>query len=395
VSNAQLDDAPPREFPPDEAYADEPPAQSAVVVPMPAKRAAPTNSKVTAPASDETRTGKKSEIGPLALLWFATLNEVRHQEYLVKGLLLAQTLFVVFGESNSGKTFWVLDLCLALASRRDWHGRKTKGGLVLYVALEGASSVRTRVAAYRKANPDVQGVPFAIIPEAIDLLDNASVDRLIASARAAQSECGEPVVAIIFDTFARSMPGGDENSAQDVGTVVAAADRIRTELSCAVGFIHHAGKDPSKGARGSSALRAACDTEILIEGQTGPRTATVTKQRDLVCGEKFGFTLKTVDLGADPEGDRVTSCVLEHADVIATTRQRVSSKNQSAILSAMQEFHREHPDRDGLISSIDLRAIGNAQGLTRSRVREAVEGLERYGWVRQAAAGVRFIPEEA
>jgi DNA-binding IclR family transcriptional regulator len=60
----------------------------------------------------------------------------------------------------------------------------------------------------------------------------------------------------------------------------------------------------------------------------------------------------------------------------------------------MQEFHREHPDRDGLISSIDLRAIGKAQGLTRSRVREAVEGLERYGWVRQAAGGVRFISEE-
>jgi RecA-family ATPase len=93
-------------------------------------------------------------------------------------------------------------------------------------------------------------------------------------------------VLVIIDTFARAIPGGNENDALDVGIAVAGADRIRAETGAAVGFVHHAGKDPTKGARSSSALRAATDTEIKIEGITGTRTATVTKQRDLESGRR-------------------------------------------------------------------------------------------------------------
>ena len=48
-------------------------------------------------------------------------------------------------------------------------------------------------------------------------------------------------------------------------------------------IVHHSGKDTSRGARGSSALRGACDTEIELEVDEGSgiRTALSTKQRDL------------------------------------------------------------------------------------------------------------------
>jgi hypothetical protein len=381
--NAQLDDAPP--FPPDEAYFDEPALQSASVVPL----------KREAPAEPEKRTGEKvPEIGPLAVLWFATLNEIRHHDHLVKGLLLAQTLFVVFGESNSGKTFWVLDLCLALASRRLWRGRKTKGGLVIYVALEGAASVKMRVTAYRKANPDVPAsTPFAIFTESFDLLDRASVDRLIARARAAQSECGEPIVAIIFDTFARSMPGGDENSAQDVGMVVASGDRIRTELKCAVGFIHHAGKDPTKGARGSSALRAACDTEILIEGQSGPRTVTFSKQRDLEPDKAMSFELIPLPVGVDPDDDtEVFSCVVQHMTDVAPQpapspqSRQGSGKNQQLALGAITEWARTITAQ--VIGSDELASLLKAQGIAdRKRRHEMIKHLVDVGVLTPSVGG--------
>src|SRR5690349_20075029 len=136
---------------------------------------------------------KKTDAGVpvLALLWFASLNQVTHQPQLVKNLLILGTLFVVFGESNSGKTFWLLDLELAIAGGGFGGGRRTARGLVIYVAGEGAASVRARVAAYRMAHPEISGgLPFAIIPQAVDFLSVESVAALVETIRAAQSECG-------------------------------------------------------------------------------------------------------------------------------------------------------------------------------------------------------------
>ena len=44
---------------------------------------------------------------------------------------------------------------------------------------------------------------------------------------------------IIFDTLARCMVGGDENSPLDMGRAVAAADRVRVETGAAVLLVHH------------------------------------------------------------------------------------------------------------------------------------------------------------
>jgi hypothetical protein len=333
---------------------------------------------------------------PMNVLWYAALNGVVHQPQVVKGLIVAGSLFVIYGESNSGKTFLILDLALAIAAGKPWHGRRTKRGLVVYVAGEGAASVRSRVAAFRREHADVEaGIPFCIVPQPVDFLSAASVDTLIGTIRAAEVECREKAVLVVIDTFARAIPGGNENDAKDVGIAVAAADRLRAETGAAVGFIHHAGKDPTKGARGSSALRAATDTEILIEGQAGPRTATVTKQRDLVSGERFGFTLRAVDLGTDADGDPVSSCVVDQSDAPArNSARKIGGKNQTALLAALQERHRVLPEKQGLVSTIELREIAKAQGLQRARAKEAVDGLLGYGWLMNAVGGYRFIPDE-
>ena len=54
-------------------------------------------------------------VAPLKLVWFEALDEAVQQQQLVKDLLIAGTLCVIYGESNSGKTFFVLDLALAIA----------------------------------------------------------------------------------------------------------------------------------------------------------------------------------------------------------------------------------------------------------------------------------------
>jgi hypothetical protein len=333
----------------------------------------------------------------LALVWFATLNGVAHQEQIVKRLLLAGSLFVVFGESNSGKTFWVLDLALAIAAGLEWRGRPTRKGLVVYVAGEGAASVRARVAAYRTAHPEISdGLPFAIIPQAVDFLNPEAVSTLIETIRAAESKCGEKCVMVIIDTFARAMAGGDENSAKDVGFAVAGADRIRAEIGCCVGFVHHCGKDNSKGARGSSALRAATDTEVLIEGQNGPRTATVTKQRDLETGEPMPFELLSVQIGTDPDdGLPITSCIVKHADAEAQPFQanvQVRGKAQRQLIAAVRA--RTQSDAQRVWSLFDLRHLGKELGMTKSTARSAVDAIVSTPYFHSTAGGYRFTDGE-
>jgi hypothetical protein len=334
-----------------------------------------------------------------ALVWFASLKRVaRHHDHLVKDLLSAGSLFVIYGESGSGKTFFVLDLILAVARGALWRGRQCRKGLVVYVALEGARSVRARVAAYRIANPDVHGgLPFVIISEAVDFLDHASVDTLIDTIRAAETECGEKASLVVIDTFARAVAGGDENSAMDVGLAVAGADRIRTDTGACVGFVHHCGKDSSKGARGSSALRAAVDTEILIENANGERCAIVSKQRDLESGQRMPFELVLVDVPIEtapeePEDDTVlSSCVVKHIKEELSSAPQIREfrgKAQRQLLAALRARVVTDPER--IWSLMDLRQVGRETGMSKATARSAVDALTTSPYMRPTLGGYRF-----
>lgn len=367
------------ELPPVEAYADEP--------------AAHTNGSQPSSAAP-----RPVSVPLLGLLWFATLRDAVHQEQIVKNLLLAGSLFVVFGESNSGKTFWVLDLCLAIAAGKPWRGRTTRRGLVVYIAGEGANSVRSRVAAYRAANPEIgDGLPFAIVPQAVDFMNPGSVLTLIETVQAAEAECGEKAALLIIDTFARAIPGANENDAADVGTAVAHADALRMRLGCCVGFVHHAGKDPTKGARGSSALRAATDTEILIEGLTGPRTATVTKQRDLEAGAPMPFDLVAVEIGMDPDdGQPVTSCVVKHVEADerpAPVTVQLRGKAQRQLVAALRARSKDDADRIWRLD--EMREVGRELGQSKSTARYAVDALVTTSYLQPVAfGGYKFVDGE-
>lgn len=333
------------------------------------------------------------EVLTFAVLWYATMIGVTHREQLVKGVLHVGSFFVVFGESNSGKTFWILDLALAIAAGSPWRGLRTRRGLVIYVAGEGAASVRTRVAAYRKSHPEVAGgLPFAIVPCAVDFLSAEAVAGLIATIQAAESESGEKVGLVIVDTLARAMPGGDENTSQDMGGAVASADRIRAETGAALGFVHHAGKDPTRGARGSSSLRAATDTEILIEGVSGPRTATVSKQRDMESGQRMTFELLPVEVGTDLEdGTPVTSCVVRHIETEPASSPAVREfrgKAQRQYLAALRARSQTEPER--IWSLLDLRQVGREAGMSKSTARSVVDTLVFTRYMKASAFGYRF-----
>ncbi|MDQ1198828.1 helicase RepA family protein [Agrobacterium sp. SORGH_AS 787] len=264
--------------------------------------------------------------------WFDDLSPVLTSLFLIKEMLDRGTMSVVYGPSNSGKTFFSLDIAYHVAARSTWRGRRISGGTVLYLAAEGGRGINNRISALRLAHSDTR-VPLAIRSAGLDLLHpEADVQRVIDLA----NEIG-PVAMIVIDTLSRVLAGGDENGPVDMTAFVGNVDRIRQATGAHIMIVHHTGKDAARGARGHSSLRAATDTEIEISADagTGMRTATVQKQRDYSGGQEFHFQLESVELGHDQDGDPVRSCIVvdvEQPDA-STGRKKISPADQEALRS--------------------------------------------------------------
>jgi hypothetical protein len=145
-------------------------------------------------------------------------------------------------------------------------------------------------------------------------------------------------VLIVVDTLARSMGDGDENTAKDAAMFVRNCDLIREATGAHVMVIHHTGKDEERGARGSSALRAAVDTEILVGAD---HRISSKKQRDMMAPADLHFTLRSVSLGTDEDGDPVTSAVVDAAEKPAKQSKPLKGRDEVA-MNALNEALREH-----------------------------------------------------
>jgi len=295
---------------------------------------------IGAEPSAQTDTGKDRKKSDLE--WFDDVQLLSSSNYLIKGFLDQEAVSVVYGPSNSGKTFFVLDLAYHLAAGIEWRKRKVKKCAVLYLAAEGGRGIVARIVALRN-HTGATGIPFAVRRGGLDLLRNENdLKSIVEYAREAQEKAPDAPLVIVVDTLSRVMAGGDENGPVDMTQFVANMDAIRALTGAHICIVHHSGKDAARGARGHSSLRAAVDTEIEIappaDGDT-IRTATDSKQREHESDRVFPFALKLVELGFDEEGDPISTCVIEHMDESAAPkRQKPLGKNQKKLLEAFDQM---------------------------------------------------------
>lgn len=257
---------------------------------------------------------RKVRPGAIRLSEFAK-SESRGAGYVVKGLLQRRSYAAVYGAPGEGKTFVALDMAYHVAAGKPWMEKKVHAGPVLYLAFEGTGGLVKRAQALRQRYGE-DDVPLFISGAAFDLRapeGRAALGEVLADLPA------KPVL-IAVDTFARALMGGDENSAQDVGAFNSAVAALIESTGACVCIIHHSGKDKTKGARGSSALLGALDTEIEVDSGN----ITATKQRDVEAGEPIGFKLVPMVVGVDDDGDEQTSCVVEGSAAAPQKRTRLS-----------------------------------------------------------------------
>ncbi len=270
------------------------------------------------------------------------LGEVAFDDELVEGVVSRNSMGVVFGESNSAKTFFMVELAASVSNGEECLGHRTVQGLVVYLATEAAGSVKMRFAARQKHT----GTPLPrviVVQSPINLFDGtADVEAVLQLIEALQAEAQAKVELIIGDTMARISAGANENSGEDMGVVLKNADAIRAATGASFLWVHHCGKDQARGARGWSGIRAAIDTEIEItaDDATGIRTAEITKQRDLTTkGLRIGFQLMPVPMGFNRWGSERTSAVVIPA---AAGDKPTRAKRPSEIAGAVVELLTSH-----------------------------------------------------
>lgn len=246
----------------------------------------------------------------------------------VEDVLTDGAVSVIYGASNSGKTFFVLDLAAHIATGKEWQEKEVEQGAVLYIALEGTQGAKNRLKAMKLRGILPQRAPFFVSSSAVNLLNpthHAEITRLI---QAVTKEANIPVRFVIIDTMARAIAGGNENSGEDMGIAVETIEAVKKETGAHICIIHHCGKDAAKGARGHSSLRAAIDTEIEVVHPEGDkyRTATIVKQRDLASILPLCFSLDAVEVGVNRRGKPITSCVVKAEDgMMAHTKGKVGA----------------------------------------------------------------------
>jgi hypothetical protein len=160
------------------------------------------------------------------------------------------------------------------------------------------------------------------------------------------AELGKAVIAnggaggmVIIDTLNRAAAGADENSSVDMGRLIAASKQLQGITGGVVCLVHHTGKDSTKGLRGHSSLYAALDGAVEVTASDNRKSWSVAKSKDDVTGNAFPFKLDIVPVGADADGEVITSCVigLDDSGEDVKTRRSTLGANQKIARDVLGE----------------------------------------------------------
>lgn len=332
---------------------------------------------VDGPKDDDGTAAKPSG---LTFLTPAECAALPARPYVIKGLLAQGDVAAIIGAPGVGKSLLAPRLAYAVAQGAEVFGRRTKAGAVWYVAAEDEHGMRARLSALRADLGDTDALH--LVRGVSDLLsDGGQLKSLRAAVKAQRPSL------IFIDTLAVAFPGLEENSAEGMGKVVAAA-RSLARWGAAVVLIHHDTKAGDGLPRGHSLLNGALDMSLaLIKGENGLVTGRMSKNRNGPSDGALAFTIATRRLGTDEDGDPITTAVCEEADASAAKSKAAKLTGQQKVafellagLNAGQASVTKSDWRKACQESAAFSASDDHRGKN-TAFRRAVEELTRKGHV--------------
>ena len=198
---------------------------------------------------------------------------------LIDGVLRQGHKMLIAGPSKAGKSFALIELCIAIAEGMPWLGWSCAQGRVLYVNLE-----LDRASCLHRFR-DVY-TALGLTPRSLKNIDiwnlrgkSVPMDRLAPKLIRRARQKG--YIAVVIDPIYKVITG-DENSADQMAAFCNQFDKICTELGTAVIYCHHhskgsqAGKRTMDRASGSGVF--ARDPDALLDMSELPLSENVYKQ---------------------------------------------------------------------------------------------------------------------
>lgn len=187
--------------------------------------------------------GLVDELPPFTVLKEMLANMPDLPPELLEGLLRIAHKMLLAGPSKGGKSFLLMELCVALSEGTKWLKFKCKKSKVLYVNLEidKASCIHRFAKIYKALNMDPKHSDDIVI---WNLRGKAMpLDKLVPLLirKVVNHEFG----AIVIDPIYKIIMG-DENNASEMGEFCNQFDKICNETGCSTIYCHH----HSKGAQG-------------------------------------------------------------------------------------------------------------------------------------------------
>lgn len=185
---------------------------------------------------------------------------------LIHGVLRQGHKMLIAGPSKAGKSFALIELCIAIAEGTKWLNWQCSKGRVLYVNLEldRASCLHRFKDVYES---------LGIVPENINNIDiwnlrgkTVPMDKL--APKLIRRAIKKGYIAVIIDPIYKVLTG-DENSADQMAHFTNQFDKVATELGSSVIYCHHHSKGSQSGKksldRASGSGVFARDPDALID----------------------------------------------------------------------------------------------------------------------------------
>jgi hypothetical protein len=302
--------------------------------------------------------------------------------WAIDGIIEQRGHTTIFGASESYKTFLALSMGACMASGTEWHGHPVNQCGVAYIVGEGHSGIMQRIMAWETHyGISLDDYPFYLssIPAQLTLEDDAvSISMAI--------ENIENVGAVFIDTMSRNFGPGNENSTQDMAQYIGLIDRhLRNPYSAAIVHVHHSGLLDTTRGRGSGVLRAAMESEFMVERLGDSITFSCSKMKNAEHPPGMQFAPLEVELSKQgKDGMPIKSIVLEYDGEPDTANKGMTKglgPNQlkaKAILTGLYADHRKRlgdTEAQPRVLYDDWKRACRKERLDRNQFRDAAKGL--------------------
>jgi hypothetical protein len=177
---------------------------------------------------------------------------------------------------------------------------------------EGVRGIKKRIQAWKKRHNVEADLPVLVFRSMPAFRDEKNLQKIV---RTVEAKLGGADLVIV-DTAMRAASGLNLNMPAESQDFIDACEYLRQNLDCSVEFIHHTGKDASKGHLGAENLIAAVDVadEVnILEKSKGRRLIEIKnkKLKDEDTRDPIYLEATLESLGHDEEGAKIASLVLD------------------------------------------------------------------------------------